>query len=192
MSPRPSTADVHAALATDLSRWFGRRVPADQVDDLVQDTFVRIHRGLPGLRDTDKLTGWVYQVARGVLVDSTRRMRPTPTSEDRVLNDVLTVEQPDLGPDPTEVVAGWLPAMVDELPEPYRAAVRLSELEGMTQAELAKRLGLSASGARSRVQRGRKLLAERLDACCHIARQGAEVVDWHRRRSPCTTSCEPR
>jgi RNA polymerase sigma-70 factor (ECF subfamily) len=55
--------------------------------------------------------------------------------------------------------------------------VRLSELEGVSQAEVAARLGLSASGARSRVQRGRRMVREALDDCCRVVIDGGEVVD---------------
>lgn len=56
--------------------------------------------------------------------------------------------------------------MLNYLPEKYRKAVRLADLEGMTQAQLADHLGLSLSGAKSRVQRGREQLKALLTECC--------------------------
>jgi len=171
------TADVHDALAADLRRWFGRRAPADRVDDLVQESFLRIHTALPRLRDPDRLSAWVYRIARSVWVDALRRGRPTePLGE-------LAVEPPEPA-DPNEMVAAWLPLFIEGLPVAYRDALRWSELDGLSQAEVGRRLGLSPSGARTRVQRGRRLLRAALEACCEIQRDGAQVVDVHP-RAPC-------
>jgi RNA polymerase sigma-70 factor (ECF subfamily) len=69
--------------------------------------------------------------------------------------------------------------MVERLSEDYRQAVTLVDLEGMPQHEAAARLGLSASGMKSRLQRGRRQLREMLEACCLIAldRRGG-VADY--------------
>jgi RNA polymerase sigma-70 factor (ECF subfamily) len=77
-------------------------------------------------------------------------------------------------------LAASLRSMIDCLPEEYREALILTEFEGITQQELAQRLGLSLSGAKSRVQRGRKMLREMLLACCHFEfdRLG-KVIDYY-------------
>jgi RNA polymerase sigma-70 factor (ECF subfamily) len=56
--------------------------------------------------------------------------------------------------------------IVDRLPEPYRQALTLTAFEGLTQEQLAKRLGISLSGAKSRVQRGREQLKRMLLDFC--------------------------
>ena len=62
----------------------------------------------------------------------------------------------------------WLRSVVDELPESYREAIRLTEYEGITQREMAHQLGISFSGAKSRVQRARSKLKTKLQECCHF------------------------
>ena len=170
-----STAAIYEHLQADVRRWFARRAPADAVDDLVQEAFLRIHKGLPDLRDSERVAPWVFRICRSVLVDRARRLRP---------EDELTVEPAASGDghesDATAVVAGWLPAFVDALPVTYREAVRLVELEGLSQKDAAQKLGLSPSGARTRVQRGRKLLKKSLDDCCAITLEEGEVVDVRR------------
>lgn len=178
-----ATEQVYRTFHDDVRAWFARRVPPDAIDDLVQDTFVRIHRSLPQLQDADRIAPWVFRVCRSVLVDSARRHRPTEDLPEHLLDDTAPPE-----PDVTGMVAAWLPAMVDALPLTYREAVRLSELEGMSQQEVATRLGLSPSGARSRVQRGRRLLRESLDACCSVQLVAGEVVDV---RPQASCGCAP-
>jgi RNA polymerase sigma-70 factor, ECF subfamily len=65
-------------------------------------------------------------------------------------------------------ISPCLRPMLNYLPEKYREAVRFADLEGMTQIELANRLGLSLSGAKSRVQRGREQLKALLMECCQF------------------------
>jgi RNA polymerase sigma-70 factor (ECF subfamily) len=79
-------------------------------------------------------------------------------------------------------VAGWLAAAVENLPDRYRDAVSLYELQGVSQAEVAERLGISLSGAKSRVQRGRQKLKQVLQRCCRF--------DLDRRGN--VLSCEPK
>ena len=70
--------------------------------------------------------------------------------------------------------------MVDRLPEPYRAAVALADVEGLGRQEIADRLGLSLSGAKSRVQRGRQQLRAMFLDCCNVERDGrGNVMEYH-------------
>ena len=157
-------------LRRDLVRFFARRAPGE-AEDLAQETLLRIHRGLPTLRDAERVDAWVWSVAYNVWRDRLRARRP----------EEVSLEEPPFPPtEPpgaTARVASWLPAFVEALPEPYREAVRLADLEGVPQAELARRLDLSDSGARTRVQRGRARLRAALESCCAIAWAEGEVVD---------------
>ena len=67
MPGQPSTEAVWGRLSADLRRFIRRRVGDDHTaDDLLQETFLRIHRGLPALGDGDRVAAWVYQIARNV------------------------------------------------------------------------------------------------------------------------------
>ncbi len=76
--------------------------------------------------------------------------------------------------------------MVERLPDDYREALLFTEYEGLTQKELAERLGVSYSGAKSRVQRAREKLKTMLLACCHFEfdRLG-KVIDYQPRCACC-------
>src|SRR5215203_6636925 len=75
-------------------------------------------------------------------------------------------------------MARCIAPLVRGLPDTYRRAIELTELEGMTQAAAAERLGLSLPGAKSRVQRGRARLRTMLLRCCEIEtdRRGGVVA----------------
>jgi RNA polymerase sigma-70 factor (ECF subfamily) len=151
-------------LSSDLRRFIRRRVSDVHVaEDLLQETFVRVHRSIESLEATDRVAAWVYQIARNVVRDHHRRAAHTRQS----LNDVDSL----LDDEPDEAGIGqgngrWLIEMIDTLPDRYRSVLRLSEIEGCKQQEVADQLGLSLSGVKSRIQRGRSMLKSLLESCC--------------------------
>lgn len=156
-----------------------------EADDVLQEVFIRVHRNLCCQPDSewDKPEAWIYQIARNLIIDHYRRRR-----ELAEMSETLPAE-PDLPEDdPTATLAFSLKEVVDELPEPYRQALLLTEYEGLSQKELAERLGISLSGAKSRVQRAREKLRDLLLQCCHfeLDRQG-RILDYYER----CCCCEP-
>lgn len=172
------TDRIYRELGDDLRRYVARRVP-EAADDVVQEIFLRIHERIGELRDADRLAAWVFRIARSVVVDHVRRKKPVGEPDESLAIDA--------GEDNVnELVASWLPRMLESMPEPYREALVLCEIEGLSQQELADRLGLSLSGAKSRVQRGRRLLEETLLDCCHLERDTrGNVLAYEPRRSCC-------
>lgn len=165
----------------DLRKYFARRVRDDALaDDLLQDTFVKISEKLPTLRDDQRVTAWIYRIARNTLVDHARR------SPKDVRVDVDLAEDDVEGRSLNAEVAGWLRPMLASLAPADREALELTELDDLSQKELADRLGLSPSGARTRVQRARRRLRETLDACCKVEldRRG-NVIDYEPRARCC-------
>jgi RNA polymerase sigma-70 factor (ECF subfamily) len=170
MTAQPATESIWSQLSGDLRRFIRRRVADDHTaDDLLQETFLRIHRGIDKLTDEDRLAAWVHEIARNVIYDHYRKR-----SGDVPLNDTDPACAQDGTSDLRARAGEWLDELIRQLPDPYREAVRLSEIDGLAQREVARRLGLSHSGAKSRVQRGRAMLREILDQCCwfHFDQRG--------------------
>jgi RNA polymerase sigma-70 factor, ECF subfamily len=194
MTTPTTTEAIWTRLSADLRRFFSRRV-ADQhlADDLLQETFVRIHRSAHTLLEADRLAAWVYQIARNVLTDHYRSKStgPSPLADDVAANDDRAAD--DERPAPG-CAAEWLAEMVGQLPDGYRQAVQLAEIDGLSQQETADRLGLSLSGAKSRIQRGRAMLKQILLGCCdfELDRRG-NVIDYTPRpdRTVCLGPCGP-
>ncbi len=167
-------------LTRELRRFVGRRLD-HEVEDVVQETLLKVHRNLPELRDDQRFGPWVYQVARNAIIDHHRsRARALERETRAVLCATGDDEQGDPleTPNLNEEVASWLKPMIQKLDEPYRTALMLTEVEGLSQAELAKRLDISRSGARSQVQRGRQKHRQVVERCCKITtdRRG-NVID---------------
>jgi RNA polymerase sigma-70 factor (ECF subfamily) len=181
-----TTELVWEAFHTPLLQFIRRRVPDEATaEDVLQDVFLKIHQHMETLRDVKKLESWIYQITRNAIIDSYRSCRQTtPLEADEVLD--LPEELPD-----DDVVSELLPcvrAMVKSLPEVDRQALVLTEYQGLTQKELSERLGLSFSGAKSRVQRAREKLKQQLLECCHfeLDRRG-HIIDYQARCHSCET-----
>lgn len=180
-----STQQVWDAFHTPLQQFIRRRVPDEATaEDILQEVFLKIHQHIETLKDVKKLESWIYQITRNAITDYYRGKADMVTLE---LPEVLQLpaELPD-----DDVVTELFPsvrAMVNSLPERDRQALVLTEYQGLTQKEFAKRLGLSFSGAKSRVQRAREKLKQELLECCHfeLDRRGG-VIDYQPRCQSCS------
>ncbi len=175
------TRCAHRELEERLRPFVARRVPSSDVDDVLQDVFLRAQRALPELRDEERFGSWMYRVARSAIAESHKQRARHPILDADDAEAAMTIE--GSGPTPLETeIAAYLVPLISRLPSPYREALTLTELEGFTQQAAADALGVSLSGAKSRVQRGREKLRALLDECCSIGVDArGRVID-----------CEPR
>jgi RNA polymerase sigma-70 factor (ECF subfamily) len=172
-------APVSVALRVGLRRFVARKVRPAQVDDLVQDILLRMHERAGELRDETRLAGWAFRIAQRVVADHHRATRP-----ERALTEVdEAVIDPSETGNQNAFMAEWLGPMVALLPDEYAEALQLVDVEGMSQREFATRMGLSVSGAKSRVQRGRRMLEELLRACCDLELDALGNVIGYRGRT---------
>lgn len=172
-----------------LQQFIQRRVPdPHSAEDILQEVFLKIHTRIGTLHQHDRVTAWIYQIARNAIADYYRAQRPTSDlSEGLVAPDAMLEE---------DVVRELLPcvaAMVDALPDTYREALRLTEYQGLSQKDLSERLGISFSGAKSRVQRARAKIKQQLLDCCHFQLDHAgRIIDYRPHCAACAGgSCDP-
>jgi len=173
-----------------LKQFILKHVPGEQnAEDILQEVFLKIHTRIDTLRNEEKLQSWLYQIARNSIADYYREHKATVE-----LSEALFLpEEPVVDDDVVKDLLPGVKAMVDNLPDEYREALILTEYEGLTQRELAERLGLSLSGAKSRVQRAREKLKAMLLDCCHFQfdRLG-KVIDYEPKYACCANcaSCQ--
>jgi RNA polymerase sigma-70 factor (ECF subfamily) len=128
-----------------------------------------MHRGLPALADGERFGPWVYRIAANTVADHLRARVRHPL----VAHEALHEESEDMNREPVEnleaELAECVALFVARLPSPYREAITLTELEGLTQKDAAEMLGVSISGMKSRVQRGRERIRQMFEQCCEIS-----------------------
>jgi RNA polymerase sigma-70 factor (ECF subfamily) len=174
-----AAAKLWTEFAAPLRAFLARRAPDVDVGDVLQDVFLRIHHHLPDLRETERIDAWIFRIARNALADSMRaRARRGALTDPAAADEAAANDGDELRAAEKELLPCLAP-MIARLEDPYRAAIELTELGGLTQAEAAKRAGLSVSGMKSRVQRGREQLKTMLLACCQIENDGrGGIVDY--------------
>ena len=150
-------------------------------EDIVQDVFLKAHQRINQLESEAKVESWIYGIARNAVVDFYRKKRPTVE-----LPGDLVADSENNTEEEAEPLKAAFREMVYNLPEPYREALVLSEFEGLSQKELAEKLGISVSGAKSRVQRAREKLKEAVLECCALEfdRRG-NVIECAPRKEQC-------
>lgn len=175
---------IHAGLRAFIAKRVANEAEAD---DIVQDVWLKMQQGLDGLKDQSRLISWIYRIARHAIIDhyrapGRRREMPAGLAADLETHQSLSsraAASDDSGQLRTEL-AGCLRPMIEQLSEDYRQAVTMVDLEGLTQRAAAAQLGLSLSGMKSRMQRGRRQLKRMLEACCTIEldrRRGVTAYD---------------
>ena len=151
-----------------LRAFIARRVANPYIaDDITQDVLTRCLAG--GALDTvDNPTGWLYRAARNAVIDHYRlRRRHQP-----LLDDDERWTEPEVGysgpNDATRELARCLQPIVEQLPPIYRDALTRVDLHGETHQQAAAATGISRSGMKSRVHRGRHQLRDLLTNCCAV------------------------
>jgi len=143
-------------------------------DDVLQEVFKKIHLHIGTLQDETKVERWIYSITRNTIIDHYRSRKI-----EEAVPQYIPVS--DKLPEKIDAKTGCISikAIIESLPQPYARALLMTEFEGLTQKELAQRLGISISGAKSRVQRARKMLKAKLAECCRIEydRHGT-IVDY--------------
>lgn len=152
---------------TQLFGFIKKRVnnPLD-AEDILQDIFIKIHLNIDTLSQEDRLATWVYRITRNAIIDFYRKQKKLDTLD--LLEDIpflqeKLIEQPDF------YFTKCLMPLIEELPTKYQEAFIKTELEGLSQKEYAQELGISYSGAKSRVQRAKAKLQSLFIRCCGIS-----------------------
>jgi RNA polymerase sigma-70 factor (ECF subfamily) len=134
-------------------------------DDITQDVIVRsIASG--ALDRVDNPVAWLYRSARNAVIDHYRTRRRHESLDG--LDAWPAQGLDDVPNDATRELSRCLQPMLEQLPSAAREALVRVDVDGQTQLQAARELGLSVSGMKSRVQRARRDLKDLLEHCCAV------------------------
>lgn len=168
--------------AAELRAWLLHhlRQPQD-VDDLMQDLFLKVLRQGEQFCSVHHTRAWLFQVARHALADHFRE----PSMRLEWCDGLDELPAPVDLPDPIDQLAMCLPRALSELHPADREAIVFCDIEGQSQAEYAARVGLGLSAAKSRLQRARQRLRAHLTDACQVQfDQAGHVEDFVPRPAP--------
>ncbi len=148
----------------------------DTAKDILQECFLKIHKHLKNLKEEKSLNYWIYRITYNAIIDYFRSKRNTYE-----INENISVEEEQ--DYKTSQLAACIIPFIEHLPFIYKEALTLTEFQNYSQLELAAHLGISYSGAKSRVQRAKLKLKELFEMCCDISsdRYG-NIIDYSPRR----------
>lgn len=162
--------DVHLELKKFIT---GKVNDEDTANDILQDVFLKIHTNIHQVKDTSRLTAWLYQVTRNVIADHYRNAKP------QVQIDGLELPE-DEAEEPLYLSLGnCINSKINTLPEKYKAAILFTSFNNYSQLALAETLGISYSGAKTRVQRSKDKLKDLIMDCKNVTTDGnGNIVDY--------------
>ena len=154
-----TTQKVWLKYSDDLKRFIISKVKDRTIaDDILQDTFIKIHTKLHTLKDITKLKSWIFTIARNTIMDYFKS-----TNQIFELTNLKTETQIEAS-DHTE--KDCLQGILQSLPKKYRDPLFLSDIKGLKQKEVATKLNQSLPTTKSQIQRARKLIAKGFIDCC--------------------------
>jgi RNA polymerase sigma-70 factor (ECF subfamily) len=187
-------ATIWTDIGTSIEQFVRRRIgDPHQADDVVADVMLRIHQHLGALDDRERVSAWVFRIARNAITDEYRRtgrrrevlvaeLEPagSPSADAWLDDDDATLSE----------LAACIRPLVRALPASSRRALELTDLDGRSQADAARIEGISLSGMKSRVQRGRRQFAALVKQCCDVTTDArGDLVDVRPRAGGC--GCPP-
>jgi len=174
-----------------LGAFIRKRVGNDaDADDILQEVFIRIHAHLAKLKNTDRVQAWVFRIARNFIIDHYQARGRSAGGLGEAPEPAAIPEKKEDEGSASADLSRCMMLLMEELPDPYGEAVMLAELGTLTQRELSRRMGISFSGMKSRVQRGRDRLKSLLLACCEIDRDArGGILDFRPRHASSREKC---
>jgi len=170
-----------------IHRYMSRLVGQGEAEDLTQEVFVKVNKGLPDFKGEAKLSTWIYRIATNVATDKLRSRSFRETRSGKAISqderlfengvDPLEEKKPSVEKQAIrEEMSSCVHDYINTLPVNYRAVVTLSEIEEFTNQEIAEVLGLSLETVKIRLHRGRAKLREKLEAGCAFDRDEENIL----------------
>lgn len=154
------TTNIYNQYSESLKRFILSRVKdKDATNDILQEVFIKIHLKKDSIKNPESIKSWVFTIANNTILDYFKKN----SKKLDIIDDLPSIE---VEKDKEHSAIDCLKPLIKNLPKTYVDAMLLSEIDGLKQAEVAKRLNISLSGAKSRIQRGRELLKQGFINCC--------------------------
>ena len=154
-----TTQDIWETYQQDVKQFILSKIKdEDIVNDVLQETFIKIHTKIETLQHHEKLKSWIFTIARNTVLDYFKQNKNTREfyENDQILEDEKQAH------DEKDCLHG----IIKRLPKKYRDPLFLSDIKGMKQVDIAQQLNLELSTTKSRIQRARKQITQGYMECC--------------------------
>jgi RNA polymerase sigma-70 factor (ECF subfamily) len=146
-------------------------------DDVVQETFLRAQAHVDGLRDPDRVAGWLFRIAHNVCMDQLRARQSSHIDPAADPDAACACEPPLVERDiERREMSACVRQKIDELPATDRAVILLHDITELSHQEVAEALGIDVGAAKVRLHRARMRLRARLEDACSFERDEEDVL----------------
>lgn len=176
MSPDREFTELYETYYPKVLQYISRIAGQKDAEDMAQDVFDKVHKGLAAFQGKAKLSTWIYRIATNVVIDRSRSAAYKHDSESVSMNDSEDHDPQGGLKDPTrpsteqiviqKEMRDCINEHIDNLSPEYKIVIILSELEGMSNKEIAEILGISLDNAKVRLHRARTKLKVILNEAC--------------------------
>ena len=172
-------------LRNRLISYVRSKVEVDVSEDLVHDILLRVLKNEEKLSKADNPLAWIYTVARNRITDYYRKQSKIEFTDNldslgpESFNTGILIENFD------NEFAKCLRPVLERIEPKYKEAILLSDFNEVKQGDAAEQLGISLSGMKSRIQRGRIKLKKELLACCAIEKDRFGIVIDYKQKESC-------
>lgn len=175
-----TTTSIWIEFSESLKRFIFSRVKNEEIaNDLLQEVFVKIHLKVGTIKKQESMKSWVFTITNNVILDYFKKN----TKSSPILSEIPAIVDEN---HKEHSAIDCLKPLIENLPSTYSKAMLLSEIEGLKQAEVAKKLNISLSGAKSRIQRGRNLLKQGfIDCCDYKLNESGHLTGEHKSKKDC-------
>ena len=154
-----TTTKVWTLYSDDLKRFINSKVKDTSItDDILQNTFIKIHTKLHTLKDITKLKSWCFTVARNSILNYWKSTNKSI--------EIVNFEKETLILKNKHTEIDCLAGIIKGLPKKYRDPLMLSDIKGLKQKDVADQLKQNLPTTKSQIQRARKLIAKGFMDCC--------------------------
>jgi RNA polymerase sigma-70 factor (ECF subfamily) len=146
-------------------------------EDIVHDVFLKVQDKIHQLKDSEKVFGWIYQITRNTIIDHYRKKTKHVCP--------LDIDWDSSPPNFNECVSSTIAELIPALPDKYRIPLEMTEIQNLSQLEVAEKLNLNYATAKARIQRARKMLKDKIDETLIVKTDGYGNVILCKNRTPC-------
>lgn len=168
---------IYQEFQPKIQRYLGNLIGEDDALDVAQAVFLKISRSLKNFRGESSLSTWIYRIATNAAHDHAVSFFARQQGSEELFDDEGSIDDlPDTGASGTEreyirrEMNTCIRGVVDRLPENYRTVLVLSDLEDLTNPEIAEVLGISIDTVKIRLHRGRTALRKAMNSQCSFYR----------------------
>ena len=189
MSSETAFNDIYREYHHKILRYISILANNEEAEDITQDVFEKVNRGLAGFKGKSQVSTWIYRIATNAALDRMRspsfkstREELKEASEDR---NVWTsqrrtpVDQQLIRKEMSECVKEH----IDKLSSEYKTVILLSEQEGLSNQEIADVLQISLENVKIRLHRARASLKKILDEACEFYHNEQNILACDRKSS---------